>query len=142
MTTGLWLGGLTFYAAVVVPIGTEIIGGTEQGFITQRVTNWLNLLGIVTLILLAINAWSERTNAIVGSWCLASVCQASLLAIHRVLDAQLDSVTQSIGDADTVYQSHRYYLIVTTVMWLAVLAHLWLVLHPNSRTSGPSNLSD
>ena len=33
-----WWGGLCFYAVVVVPIGTELIGSVEQGFITQRVT--------------------------------------------------------------------------------------------------------
>lgn len=47
LVVGLWLGGLTFYAGIVVPIGTEIVGGTEQGFVTQRVTNWLNALGVV-----------------------------------------------------------------------------------------------
>ncbi|MFM8571811.1 MAG: hypothetical protein ACKOAU_09465 [Pirellula sp.] len=37
---GLWWGGLSFYAIVVVPIGTEQIGSVAQGFITQRVTQW------------------------------------------------------------------------------------------------------
>ena len=30
LAVGLWLGGLTFYAGIVLPIGTEIVGGTEQ----------------------------------------------------------------------------------------------------------------
>ena len=30
-----WWGGLCFYAMVVVPIGTELIGSVEQGLITQ-----------------------------------------------------------------------------------------------------------
>ncbi|MCA9269901.1 MAG: hypothetical protein KDA41_15580, partial [Planctomycetales bacterium] len=44
-----WWGGLTFYAGVVVPVGAAVFGSTEQGFVTQRVTNWLNLLLAVAL---------------------------------------------------------------------------------------------
>jgi len=36
----VWWGGLCFYAIVVVPIGTEVIGAVEQGFNTQQVTRW------------------------------------------------------------------------------------------------------
>ena len=36
-----WQGGFLFYAAVVVPVGTRVLGSeTEQGFITQSVTNY------------------------------------------------------------------------------------------------------
>ena len=34
----MWLGGLTFYIAFVVPIGGEVIGAAQQGEITGRVT--------------------------------------------------------------------------------------------------------
>src|SRR5947209_19521490 len=45
-----WLGGFTFYAAVVVPIGTEVLGSAaDQGWITRRVTPWLNVAGAVAL---------------------------------------------------------------------------------------------
>ena len=45
-----WQGGFTFYAAVVVPIGTAQLGGaTEQGFITRHVAWYLNLVGAVAL---------------------------------------------------------------------------------------------
>ena len=46
----IWWGGLSFYALFVVPIGTEIVGGFEQGFITQRVTNWLNAIGVIVTL--------------------------------------------------------------------------------------------
>ena len=32
----IWWGGLSFYALFVVPIGTEIVGGFEQGLITAH----------------------------------------------------------------------------------------------------------
>src|SRR5215471_8442423 len=47
---GVWWGGLCFYAVVVVPIGTEEIGAVEQGFITQRVTWWHNLISGAFLV--------------------------------------------------------------------------------------------
>ena len=31
----LWIGGLAFYFGVVVPVGSTVIGGSEQGFVTQ-----------------------------------------------------------------------------------------------------------
>ena len=53
LAMALWWGGLTFYAAVVVPTGVEVLGGAaEQGFITQRVSNIINLLGALTLAVL------------------------------------------------------------------------------------------
>ena len=32
------LGGFSFYAAVVVPTGTQVLDATSQGFVTQQVT--------------------------------------------------------------------------------------------------------
>ena len=41
-----WQGGFMFYGGVVVPVGGRILGSeTRQGFITQSVTNYLNLAG-------------------------------------------------------------------------------------------------
>jgi hypothetical protein len=49
----LWWGGLTFYASVVVPTGARILHShTKQGFITQEVTNWINVTGMVAGLLL------------------------------------------------------------------------------------------
>ena len=45
----LWQGGFLFYAAVVVPTGTEVLGSFEQGRVTRHVTDWLNGIGAVTL---------------------------------------------------------------------------------------------
>src|SRR5258708_34600224 len=49
-----WQGGFTFYAAVVVPIGQNVLGShLEQGFITREVTWYLNIAGAVALAFLA-----------------------------------------------------------------------------------------
>ena len=129
LVVGLWLGGLTFYAGIVVPIGTETVGGTEQGFVTQRVTNWLNALGVVALLSFGANAWiRERTWAIVVTWLLAALLQLSLLALHPLLDVQLDLITRTIRDTGWFYECHRAYLIVTAALWLAGLSLVWLTL--------------
>src|ERR1700746_354095 len=45
-----WQGGFTFYGGVVVPVGSAVLGSErEQGFITRKVTNYLNLAGAVAL---------------------------------------------------------------------------------------------
>ena len=49
----LWWGGLTFYAGFVVPIGSRVTDATTQGFVTQRVTVWLNILALLTVALFA-----------------------------------------------------------------------------------------
>src|SRR3954451_24425626 len=55
-----WQGGFLFYAAVVVPVGTDVLGGAAaQGVITARVTGWLNLIGLACLGLLA---WDTATT--------------------------------------------------------------------------------
>ena len=53
MAFSLWWGGLTFYAAVVLPIASEQFGSTEQGLVTEQVAVWHNgLLTIMTLCVL------------------------------------------------------------------------------------------
>jgi uncharacterized membrane protein len=60
----LWWGGLTFYSAIVVPIGTNVLQSSEQqGLVTQQVTKYLNALGLVAAVVLAWNAWQYRAIA-------------------------------------------------------------------------------
>jgi hypothetical protein len=50
----LWQGGFVFYTAVVVPAGTAVLGSAAaQGAITARVTDTLNLIGLLSLFMLA-----------------------------------------------------------------------------------------
>jgi hypothetical protein len=48
----VWFGGFTFYAAVVIPVLHDELGGLGQGAITGEVTNSLNAIGAV-----AVAAW-------------------------------------------------------------------------------------
>ena len=121
----LWLGGLTFYAAFVVPIGSSIHGSMQQGLVTQVVTNRLNVVGVVAIGLLGWQCWSVRSWWLRGTWCLLVAVQLALFAAHLPLDAMLDAEQVSVTDPDQFYQLHRVYLILTTVQWLAGTLHLW-----------------
>src|SRR5271156_6553534 len=52
-----WLGGFTFYASVVVPVGADVLGShLRQGMITRHVAWYMNLSGIAAL---AVFAWDQ-----------------------------------------------------------------------------------
>ena len=124
-----WLGGLSFYALVVVPVGTEVLGGAvAQGFVTQAVTVRLNLVASGALAALAWNAFVTRRRAIVASWAVMVAAQCVLFALHPRLDHLLDPAAHTVVDHARFYAVHRVYLLVTTAQWIAGAVHLVLVL--------------
>src|SRR5437764_12169532 len=74
LALGFWLGGFTFYAGVVIHIGHRVFGSArETGFLTQQVTGWLNLSGVLALGILFWNAlaagWNLRVHRLkIGLW--------------------------------------------------------------------------
>jgi hypothetical protein len=130
-----WQGGFTFYAAVVVPIGAEVFGShRDQGFVTRRVTNWLNLAGAVTLPLLAWDLVASgdparwRTWMRWAAWFVAAVTLLSLVEQHQRLDALLDPDEVRILEREAFRYNHRIYLWTNTVQWAAALVYLALTL--------------
>ena len=125
----LWWGGFTFYAARVVFIGHVVLKSkTRQGFITERVTTELNWLGLAAL---AFVGWeflasrqSLRRRSAWVAWAAALVTTLVLFALHAQLAAMLDFDARTVADDDRFYGSHRVYLIVATVQWLAGLGCL------------------
>lgn len=57
----VWVGGFTFYSAVVIPVLHESLGRLETGFVTQRVTNHLNAAGGVAVVLWWLVAWVDAS---------------------------------------------------------------------------------
>lgn len=125
----VWLGGLTFYAAVVIPVGHDVLGShREVGFITRQVTPYLNAIGVFAIAL----GWCEWKAAAQPdnrgtAWILGALSLSSVLlfVLHPVLNDHLDAATRSIDAPDTFYQLHRIYLLVTTLQWLAGLVLAW-----------------
>lgn len=128
----LWQGGFLFYAAVVVPAGTGVLGSpAAQGTITARVTDWLNVCGVVGL---AVAAWdlaatrdpsARRTAARWWCWAIALVCQYLLLYFHLLLDAFMDPDRVRIVIRPPFRPVHRAYLWASTVQWAVCLGLAW-----------------
>ncbi len=123
-----WLGGLSFYALIVVPVGTDVLGSTAQGFITQRVTNQLNLVSSAILVLLLANAIMRRGRLLIGSWLVMAAAQVVLILMHPWLDSMLDAKIQEISDGALFYARHGVYLDATAAQWGGLLVHLWCIL--------------
>jgi hypothetical protein len=124
----VWQGGFLFYTAVVVPAGTHALGSAAaQGVITARVTDWLNVLGVIGVL---VTAWElnysrdfdpRRTAARWWLWGVAVLCQMLLLYLHLLLDAFMDPQRTRIVIREPFYPVHRAYLWVSTVQWVACL---------------------
>lgn len=127
----LWQGGFLFYTSVVVPLGTKLNGATGQGALTARVTEWLNLLGVVALAALALDVAftsdpnRRRTACRWWAWFVAFVCQYLLFFVHVCLDHFMDDVRRRVIVREAFYPAHRVYLWVSTVQWVAGLLLVW-----------------
>lgn len=124
----VWWGGFTFYAVIVVPTGHMVLHSrVRQGFITQQVTNWLNLIGVVVLVAFLVRIIIDRPpRSTVGrsriafvSWSLTAVTLAGLYWMHPHLDGFLDPVSRTVSNDDLFYTWHRWYLVVATLQWVA-----------------------
>lgn len=111
-----WWGGLTFYALVVVPIGTELLGSVEQGFVTQRVTLWHNRLGVVLALALAVEAWRLRSSAWICLSIAVAMTTVVLMVWHRHLSLAMNFVDRTVPE--NFYTEHAIYLWITSVEWL------------------------
>jgi hypothetical protein len=130
----LWQGGFLFYTSVVVPVGTEVLGGSfEQSRITRQVTGLINLIGLVALAALAAEAaWhggSPRQKAwIWGAWMAMAL---GLLFLFFVRERLLELVSYPDGafvDRARFYGWHRVYLWISTFQWLAALVFCWTMI--------------
>jgi hypothetical protein len=125
-----WQGGFTFYASVVVPIGQQELGShLEQGFITRRVTNFLNLSGAVALPLFAwdLVVSSDGSRLRRGlRWAAWTGMVLTLLALfrgHQQLDQLLNVETHELANPQAFRTGHRWYLWLSTVQWACALGY-------------------
>jgi hypothetical protein len=135
LTWLFWQGGFTFYAAVVVPIGTEVLGTPEkQGWITRRVTDYLNLAGLVAVVVLGWDlavsgdpsVWRRRLRW--AMWGLLTATLAALAWLHGRLVALINLAQRSIVDYSAFRLRHRWYLWLSTLQWFCGLASAWWML--------------
>jgi hypothetical protein len=128
-----WMGGFTFYAAVVVPVGTQVLGGSAlQGDITQRVTNWMNLAGAVALLAwawdLAAAPDARRRRQLLGwaLWAFMAVGLALLVWWHPRMDELRDAPEYTREIQRSFRRLHKLYLWTSTFQWAAALGLIYL----------------
>jgi hypothetical protein len=123
LVMAIWLGGFTFYSAVVIPVLHDQLGSPlEAGLVTQRVTDALNLLGMAAVALGVVATMLERSSRDprfrsgvgLGLLAVTVLCLAVLFYLHRSMDRRLET-----GEFAGFYPIHRVYLWVSTVQWLA-----------------------
>ncbi len=129
----VWVGGFTFYGAVVIPILHESLGSLDTGYVTQRVTDYLNAAGGVAVVLWWLAAWVDRPSgpalagrARLGLLAATTLILVGLIVLHRIMDLRLES-----GSLRGFYPLHRAYLVASTAQWIvnlglmAVVPILW-----------------
>ncbi len=151
VTLTIWVGGFTFYSAVVIPVLHEALGSLETGYVTQQVTWILNGIGTVAILagwglLLFEQGKTSSTLSRVRLVLLTATTGTLgvLWILHYVMDARLDA-----GRLRGFYPLHRTYLVASTVQWFANLGLLAVVawssetprLIPRAREQEPSQLS-
>jgi hypothetical protein len=129
-----WQGGFVFYAAVVVPTGSDVLGSFEQGRVTRHVTDVMNVIGAVAL---AVLAWDQLANRDpVGCrrarWLLWGILAAGLVVLvvlHPRIESYVDFAANGrVIDYPSFYQWHRVYLCVATAQWVAGLGYVAVML--------------
>lgn len=122
----VWWGGLTFYAVVVVPIGTEIISSVGQGFITQRVTNWHNAISCVFLCGMLAEAYIKRSRLLGLIGAILAVINLGLIVWHLRLSGLMDFDQRTVPVH--FYSEHAIYLWLTASEWfLGMILPIWFV---------------
>ena len=120
-----WMGGFTFYALVVIPTGNRLLGSIQQGLLTQQVTHWMNLIGLLALMLLLPGA--RRSKSLAASWLTMAASLVALFWLHPRLDALIDSSIPAVT-GDDFYRWHQAYLIAVTIQWSGAVVHLWCLI--------------
>lgn len=126
----VWQGGFLFYAAVVVPVATGVLGSAAlQGDITRPVSNWLTLLGVVWAPLYLWDVLADpardRRHVRWAGWVLAVELLVLLALLHLRLDALYDA-DGNRPDRATFRKWHAAYLWAWTAEWLVGLLLAWL----------------
>jgi hypothetical protein len=129
----LWQGGFLFYAAVVIPVGSDVLGSWAQGTVTRHVTDRMNVIGAVTLLILAWDQWANAESSCRRwrwvLWAAMAVGLAGLVVLHPLIAAYVDGTgAESARDHRTFYFWHRVYLYVATAQWVAGLGYVAVTL--------------
>jgi hypothetical protein len=128
-----WVGGFFFYAGIVVPTGSAVLGShTTQGFVTQRVTHWMNVASAPALLIFLWNILSAPRSLgrwifriLLLTWLLMLSLQIALLLLHPVLDRMLVPAEERILNHPRFYRLHGLYLNLSSIQHFTAVLYLW-----------------
>ncbi len=146
LTAALWIGGFTFHTSVTLRVGGGIIGGLEQGYITQAALGKLHWFALAMILAAAIDALLCRTGAsrgfliarIVGVMVMGA-CLVALFRIHADMSAMLDPDALSQPDKTAFSPLHGRYQTFATILWLCAMAELGMKLQPQANKRAANN---
>lgn len=128
LVLSLWFGGFTFYAVVVVPIGSEQLGSMGQGSITQPVSEYLNWLGISAGIFIGLVLWRRHSGWSFWAWLLFIFSHLILILLHHKLSGMFRPFEQETDP--NFHFWHEVYLTLIAVPWLAAFPIYWRLISP------------
>lgn len=123
VTWMFFVGGFSFYLAIVVPIGGNTIGPEVQGLVTEHVSKITNIFGLIAGII-----WVFRSHAQKFGWsCLSQgvvliASSIALMVLHAEVVASLNLKPMNLFSDWTFYGIHRLYMWITLLQWLAMVA--------------------
>jgi hypothetical protein len=137
LAIALWLGGFTFYSVVVIHTAHHVLDSMlETGLITQKVSGWLNWIGVGTLVILLWNvvaSWRSQNrllrNLLAVMWVVMAAVEVWLFVLHPVLDKQINLETRHLVDRQQFRRTHTFYVTLSTVQWVAGLIYTFVALH-------------
>lgn len=120
-----WIGGITAYAALVIPAGSSLLGSIDQGFVTRIVAWRFNLVGAVVMGPLLVSYGFTAPRKLRLSCWLMGVILVSLGICHAWLDGLLDAKNGVVLEEEGFYRRHQIYLWLTTLQILLGWVILW-----------------
>jgi len=132
----VWMGGFTFFTSVTLRVAHKTLSESQEfGFVTQVVTDRLNVIGVIALLLLLAQLASHwrilvrwRRFLLGFTWLILVVTLAYLFNLHHALETMVDFEQREVIDAEVFEPVHRRYKQVAGVQWLAAVVHLAVML--------------
>lgn len=132
----LWMGGFTFFTAVSLRVAHRVLDDPgDFGFVTQTVTDRLNIIGLVAVVLLLAQLtshWrilaSRPRFAMTCTWLTLAITLGLMFLQHNQIDGLLDFQQRLVTDRDAFERVHDRYEMTATIQWLAAVVHLAVML--------------
>jgi hypothetical protein len=132
----LWMGGFTFFTSVTLRVGHKVLENySEFGFVTQMVTDRLNVIGLVAVFLLILHLashWRLLSPVpriwLATSWSILAITLGVMFWQHNQIDALIDLQQRTVTDHQTFNVIHSHYKMTATFQWIAAVSYLVVML--------------